>query len=82
MKQVLYFFQPDCEPCNQLKPLISKLESQMTIVQIDANSSKETCQTWNVKSVPTLLFIENGMQTGRLIGRSITENNAINFYNK
>jgi len=82
MKQVLYFSKTDCAPCNALKPLISELQSEMTIMLIDADTSAETCRTWNVKSVPTLLFIQNGMETGRLIGNSIQRNKAIEFYNK
>jgi thioredoxin 1 len=82
MKQVLYFSAEWCGPCKMIKPMMQQLQSQMSITFIDADVSQETCKTWNVRSVPTVLLIKNGMQIGRLTGTSITTEAVINLYNK
>ena len=82
MKQVLYFSAEWCGPCKMIKPILTKLQSQMTITFIDADASAETCAKWNVRNVPTLLVVNNGVETGRLVGTAITEQAVINMYNK
>ena len=82
MKQVLYFTAEWCGPCKMIKPMVQRLQSQMSITFIDADQSPETCKTWNVRNVPTLLVIKNSMEVGRLVGTSITRDAVINLYNK
>jgi len=68
MKQVLYFSAPWCSPCRQFKPVMESLQSEMSITFIDVDASPQTAATWNVRSVPTVLVIENGIEKGRLVG--------------
>ena len=82
MKQILYFSAEWCGPCKMIKPILIKLQSQMTITFIDADVSAETCTNWNVRNVPTLLVVKNGVEVGRLVGTAITEQAVINMYNK
>lgn len=82
MKQVLYFSAEWCGPCKMIKPILNKLQSQMSITYIDADASAETCAKWNVRNVPTLLVVKNGVEAGRLVGTAITEQAVINMYNK
>jgi thioredoxin 1 len=82
MKQVLYFSAEWCGPCKMIKPQMQQLQSQMTITFIDADTSADTCSKYNVRNVPTLLVIKNGMEAGRLVGTAITKDAVINLYNK
>jgi|688.fasta_scaffold302177_3 thioredoxin 1 len=82
MKQVLYFSAEWCGPCKMIKPQIEQLQSQMTITFIDADTSPDTCSKYNVRNVPTVLVIKNGMELGRLVGTAITKDAVINLYNK
>jgi thioredoxin 1 len=82
MKQILYFTADWCGPCKMIKPIMQSLQSQMSITFIDADTSSETCKTWNVRNVPTVLLIKNGMETGRLVGSNINRETVINLYNK
>ena len=68
MKQVLYFSAPWCAPCRTFKPLMESLQSEMSITFIDVDASPQTAQTWNVRSVPTTLVIQNGIERGRFVG--------------
>jgi thioredoxin 1 len=82
MKQVLYFSAEWCGPCKMIKPQMQQLQSQMTITFIDADTSPDTCSKYNVRNVPTVLVIKNGMELGRLVGTAITKDAVINLYNK
>jgi len=68
MKQVLYFSAGYCQPCRTFKPVMESLQSEMSITFIDVDASPQTAATWNVRSVPTTLFVENGIEKGRLVG--------------
>lgn len=47
---------------------MESLQGEMSITFIDVDASPQTAQTWNVRSVPTTLVIQNGMEIGRLVG--------------
>jgi thioredoxin-like negative regulator of GroEL len=68
MKQILYFSSTWCGPCRTFKPVIESLQSEISITFIDVDASPQTATTWNVRSVPTVLVIENGIEKGRLVG--------------
>jgi thioredoxin-like negative regulator of GroEL len=68
MKQLLYFSATWCQPCKQFKPLMESLQSEMSITFIDVEISSQTAIQHNVRSVPTTILIENGMEKGRLVG--------------
>ena len=68
MKQVLYFSAPWCGPCRAFKPLMESLQTEMSITFIDVDSSPQTAQQYNVRSVPTTIILENGVEKHRLIG--------------
>jgi thioredoxin-like negative regulator of GroEL len=73
MKQVLYFSAPWCGPCRAFKPIMESLQTEMSITFIDVDSSPQTAATWNVRSVPTVLVIENGIEKSRLVGAKSKE---------
>ena len=82
MKQVLYFSAEWCGPCKTIKPMMQQLQSQISITYIDADASPGTCNKWNVRNIPTVLVIKNGMEIGRLVGTSINKESVTNLYNK
>jgi thioredoxin-like negative regulator of GroEL len=47
---------------------MQELQSEMSITFIDVDASPQSAAAWNVRSVPTTLFIENGIEKGRLVG--------------
>jgi thioredoxin-like negative regulator of GroEL len=52
---------------------MESLQSEMSITFIDVDASPQSAQTWNVRSVPTTLVIQNGMELGRLVGAKSKE---------
>lgn len=82
MTQVLYFSAEWCAPCKTIKPMMQQLQSQMSISFIDADASPESCRSWSVRTVPTVIVIKNAIEKGRLVGASITKEAVLNLYNK
>ena len=80
MKQVLYFSAPWCGPCRAFKPLMESLQTEMSITFIDVDSSPQTAQQYNVRSVPTTIILENGVEKHRLIGAK-SKDEILSAYN-
>ena len=81
MKQLLYFSAPWCGPCKQFKPLMESLQSEMEITFIDVDALPQTATQYNVRSVPTTILIENGVEKGRLVGVR-SSNEVRELYNR
>ena len=81
MKQVLYFSAGYCQPCRTFKPIMESLQSEMPITFIDVEASPQTATTWNIRSVPTVLVIKNGMEIGRAVGAK-TKDEIRSLYNR
>jgi thioredoxin-like negative regulator of GroEL len=47
---------------------MESLQTEMSITFIDVDSSPQTAQQYNVRSVPTTIVLENGVEKRRLIG--------------
>lgn len=81
MKQVLYFSSPWCGPCRSFKPVMESLQTEMSITFVDVDSSPQTAQQYNVRSVPTTVVLNNGMEIGRVIGAR-TKDEIRSLYNR
>jgi thioredoxin 1 len=81
MKQLLYFSAPWCAPCRTFKPIMESLQSQIPITFIDVDISTQTAQNHNVRSVPTTILLEDGVEIGRLTGIKPKEE-IISLYNR
>jgi thioredoxin-like negative regulator of GroEL len=81
MKQILYFSAPWCGPCRSFRPVVESLQSEMSVTFIDVDSSPQTAAQYNVRSVPTIVVIQNGTEIGRAVGaKSANEIRAL--YNR
>jgi len=81
MKQVLYFSSPWCGPCRSFKPVMESLQTEMSITFVDVDSSPQTAQQYNVRSVPTTVVLNNGMEIGRVVGAR-TKEEIRSLYNR
>ena len=64
-----------CIPCEQLRPVISTLKTkysgEISVNFYDVNSSSKGAQLankYNVSTIPTLIFLENGKVVKRMVG--------------
>jgi thioredoxin 1 len=62
MKQAILFSANWCTSCQTMKPIIEQVtkETNTKLVKIDTDYDVSLTQQYNVKSVPTLVILENG----------------------
>ena len=69
MKTVKYFTATWCGPCQRFKPIMQEVANEGYSVQfIDIDSQKDTAEQYNVRSVPTVVIEEGGVEVDRLVG--------------
>lgn len=71
MKTVYYFTADWCQPCKKTRPIVEELnrdqlETGFQIIDVDTNS--ELVKHFNIKSVPTFILFDNGIEIKRIIG--------------
>jgi thioredoxin 1 len=64
-----------CQPCKQLAPIFEELQNEMTneidtivFQTIDVDQNKDAAIEANVSSVPTVVFLKNGIPVYRFSG--------------
>ena len=72
MKQVIYFGAEWCGPCQSIKPRLQ--EANLPIRYVDVDKSPQMAADYLVKTIPTVVLLELGQVTKRIIGESITPN--------
>lgn len=71
---VLYFTAPWCHPCRAFRPTVNRLATEFAgraktlLVDVDARS--EVAAQFNVRSVPALLFLQDGKPRDFSVGAS------------
>lgn len=78
VNKVLKFSATWCAPCRALGETLSKVED-VTIENVDVDNNEELCEKYNIRSVPTLIFLNN---ENKEVGRSIGNISLDAFYNK
>lgn len=80
MKQILYFTAAWCMPCQTLGPIIESLNGKISYRKIDVDQESDLAVKYKIRSVPTLVLIENGIEKNRLSGVQQPQT-ILNFYN-
>ena len=65
MKTMLYFSAPWCGPCKTLAPIVNELSSQINVRKINVDNDTELASKFGIRSVPTLVLVENDHEVGR-----------------
>mgnify|MGYP003347795723 CR=1 FL=1 len=70
MKQLLFFTANWCPSCQTTKPIVEQLQKTRTIpVQIiDTDYDGSLTTQYGVRSIPTLILLENGTEKKRTTG--------------
>ena len=69
MKTIKYFSATWCGPSQTFKPVMNEIASEGYSVQfIDIDQSSALAESYNVRSVPTVVIEENGSEVDRFIG--------------
>ena len=72
------FFAEWCGPCQMLGPIIEKLADEykgkpVKIGKCNVDESQESAQKYNVMSIPTLIFFQEGKAVATLQGMQAEE---------
>ena len=69
MRTAKYFTATWCGPCKAFKPVMNEIKSEgYSIEIIDLDSNQALANQYNVRSVPTTVIEENGVEVDRFIG--------------
>jgi len=81
MKQLWYFSADWCGPCKQFGPIMDELtKNGLPIKKINVDYTPDVVTRFNVKSVPTVILVQNDQEVKRFTGAR-TLQQVINFYN-
>ena len=69
MKTMKYFSATWCGPCKVFKPVMNEIADEgYSIEFIDVDQEQNKATKYGVRSVPTVVIEENGIEVDRFIG--------------
>jgi len=80
MKQIWYFTADWCAPCKALGPTMNRVAEQIQVNKINIDYEADVIQKYGVRSIPTVILVENGQEVRRFTGNK-SYNDVINFIN-
>ena len=71
MKRILKFEAEWCGQCKVLTPILKKVlenHTDITLTTVDIETEEETTLKYNIRNLPTLVFIKDNIEVGRTSG--------------
>jgi len=69
MRTAKYFTATWCGPCKAFKPVMNEVAGEGHSIQfVDVDQNKELASKYGVRSVPTTVIEENGVEVDRFVG--------------
>lgn len=67
--EVLFFNASWCGPCKQMKPIVAQLRREgYRLRDVDVDRDRELARKYQIRSVPTFVFVEHGREVSRFSG--------------
>lgn len=81
-KFILDFYADWCGPCKMLSPILDNLikENGVEVIKVNVDDEPEISQEYNIRGIPTLVFVNNGNEKQRLVGMN-TKEHILSIYN-
>ena len=68
MRRVLRFTASWCGPCKGLAMTLAEIDSSVPMEVIDIDAHPEVAQEYGVRGVPTLVMLDENIETKRMVG--------------
>ena len=71
MKRILKFEAEQCGQCKDLSPILKRVlenHTDITLTTVDIETEEETTLKYNIRNLPTLVFIKDNIEVGRTSG--------------
>jgi thioredoxin 1 len=68
MKKVLKFSASWCGPCKMMSKILSTIETDVEIEEVDVDTNRELAIEYKVRGVPLMVMLEDGVEIRRLPG--------------
>ncbi len=70
MKTIKYFTATWCGPCKAFKPIMQEIAGEESIIVefIDVDEQQNLAQQYGVRSIPSVVIEENGVEVDRFTG--------------
>ena len=72
-KVLLKFGAPWCGPCRMLNPVLDILSTEIEIIDINIDEFENLSNEYGIRSVPTLVFLNDGIEQDRIVGNTSKE---------
>lgn len=76
MKTVYYFTADWCQPCKRTRPIVEEMNREQSIAGfqiIDVDDNSDLVKSFGIKSVPTFILFDDGIEKNRLVGGQTRE---------
>ena len=84
MKKLIKFEAPWCNQCKALKPTLEKVMkgfSDVTLEIVDCDEHEDIAQKYNIRNLPTLVYLKDDKEIGRLFG-AVPASKIVELLNK
>lgn len=67
-EKILKFSATWCAPCQQMKKMLEGVDLGVEVEEIDIDESRDQLSDYGVRSIPTLVYLRDGVEIGRING--------------
>lgn len=67
-QKILKFSAKWCMPCKLLTEAINKEDLGIDIEEVDIDENGSLTKDYNVRSIPTLVYLKDGYEVSRIVG--------------
>ena len=69
---IVDFYAPWCGPCKRISPIFNELSGKytnVTFIKVDIDAHKQIAKTYQIRSIPQLLFFKDGKLVETFVGQ-------------